>query len=527
MRRSPPVPRGTPCQGYPASCAGGRHDGPTEGHALNDLLVGGRCPPKPSPWAGSSPSRTRRAASARPPPPSTSPRPSPPPSGARCWSTSTRRATPAAASGVRRDDVASKSIYDVLLDGRPLAEVIRQTELQFLDVVPATRGPRRRRDRAGRARRAASTACKRAVDPRGPELRLHPHRLPAVARPAHAERAGRRRRRAHPAAVRVLRARGARRRCSRTIELVQGRLNPGLEVEGILLTMFDARNNLAHQVADEVRGALRRAGLRDRHPAQRAAVARRPASASRCCSTTSRSKGCESYLALAAGSDRAASSAGRQASRDHGRQAPRPAPRARDGRPALERGAAGERRSRMPAARGRRRRAPCSRCPSRRWSRTPTSPASTSTSPASRSSPRPSRSTACIQPILVRRRRAGYRIIAGERRWRAAQRAGLHEIPAVVREASRPRGLRARAGREPPARGPEPHRGGRGLPAAGRRALAHAGAARRRVGKDRSTVANALRLLKLPEPSGMPCATGSSTWATPAPCSGSRAPRPW
>jgi ParB family chromosome partitioning protein len=39
-----------------------------------------------------------------------------------------------------------------------------------------------------------------------------------------------------------------------------------------------------------------------------------------------------------------------------------------------------------------------------------------------------------IQPILVRREGQGYRIIAGERRWRAAQRAGLHKVPVVVRE---------------------------------------------------------------------------------------------
>jgi ParB family chromosome partitioning protein len=39
-----------------------------------------------------------------------------------------------------------------------------------------------------------------------------------------------------------------------------------------------------------------------------------------------------------------------------------------------------------------------------------------------------------IQPIVVRRVEDGYRIIAGERRWRAAQRAGLTRVPVVIKE---------------------------------------------------------------------------------------------
>jgi ParB family chromosome partitioning protein len=46
------------------------------------------------------------------------------------------------------------------------------------------------------------------------------------------------------------------------------------------------------------------------------------------------------------------------------------------------------------------------------------------------------KSNGILQPILVRRDGGRYRIIAGERRWRAAQRAGLQRLPVVVREVS-------------------------------------------------------------------------------------------
>ena len=42
-------------------------------------------------------------------------------------------------------------------------------------------------------------------------------------------------------------------RLMNTIKLVRGALNPNVALEGIVLTMFDPRNNLSHQVADEAR----------------------------------------------------------------------------------------------------------------------------------------------------------------------------------------------------------------------------------------------------------------------------------
>lgn len=46
------------------------------------------------------------------------------------------------------------------------------------------------------------------------------------------------------------------------------------------------------------------------------------------------------------------------------------------------------------------------------------------------------RNQGIIQPLVVRRKGDHYELIAGERRWRAAMKAGLREVPVVVREAS-------------------------------------------------------------------------------------------
>jgi ParB family chromosome partitioning protein len=44
------------------------------------------------------------------------------------------------------------------------------------------------------------------------------------------------------------------------------------------------------------------------------------------------------------------------------------------------------------------------------------------------------RTNGIVQPLLVRKRGGRYQLVAGERRWRAAQRAGLQRVPAVVRD---------------------------------------------------------------------------------------------
>jgi ParB family chromosome partitioning protein len=44
------------------------------------------------------------------------------------------------------------------------------------------------------------------------------------------------------------------------------------------------------------------------------------------------------------------------------------------------------------------------------------------------------RANGIVQPIVVRRRGSRFQIVAGERRWRASQKAGLQKIPAVIKE---------------------------------------------------------------------------------------------
>ena len=93
-------------------------------------------------------------------------------------------------------------------------------------------------------------------------------------------------------------------------------------------------------------------------------------------------------------------------------------------------------RARSRAASGPAGRAACSGSPSRPSAATTASRAATSTRPSSTSSPTPSRPRALIQPVLVRKDGDGYRLIAGERRWRAAQLRGPQGDPALVREAT-------------------------------------------------------------------------------------------
>lgn len=104
-----------------------------------------------------------------------------------------------------------------------------------------------------------------------------------------------------------------------------------------------------------------------------------------------------------------------------------------------------------------------------------------------------------IQPLVVRRVDDHYQIIAGERRWRASQRAGLLEVPVVIKDVSEDFALEMalieNIQREDlnPIEEADAYRNLIETFDLSQEEVA------KRVGKERSTVANALRLLRLPE----------------------------
>lgn len=109
------------------------------------------------------------------------------------------------------------------------------------------------------------------------------------------------------------------------------------------------------------------------------------------------------------------------------------------------------------------------------------------------------RSKGLVQPILARPVPGGYEIVAGERRWRAAQKAGLHTVPVIVRDLSDKEVLELAIienVQRSDLNAIEEANGYRDL-------IERFGYGQEQVaeiiGKSRSHVANTLRLLKLPE----------------------------
>jgi ParB family chromosome partitioning protein len=107
-----------------------------------------------------------------------------------------------------------------------------------------------------------------------------------------------------------------------------------------------------------------------------------------------------------------------------------------------------------------------------------------------------------IQPIVARPAHGAtdiYEIIAGERRWRAAQRAGLHEVPVVIIEANDAEALQLAIIENVQRADLNPLEEAEGYRALIEEFGNNQDEIAKIVGKSRSHVANTLRLLKLPE----------------------------
>ncbi len=104
-----------------------------------------------------------------------------------------------------------------------------------------------------------------------------------------------------------------------------------------------------------------------------------------------------------------------------------------------------------------------------------------------------------IQPIIVRKAQQGYEIIAGERRWRAAQAAGLKDVPIVIRKASDLEAAELSLIENIQREELNPLEEADAYVTLMEKFNLSQENISMQVGKDRSTIANTVRLLKLPD----------------------------
>ena len=104
-----------------------------------------------------------------------------------------------------------------------------------------------------------------------------------------------------------------------------------------------------------------------------------------------------------------------------------------------------------------------------------------------------------IQPIVVRKKQKGYEIVAGERRWRAAMKAGLSEVPCLLRELSDEQNMLIAIIENMQREDLNPIEEAEGL----HQMISTFGLTQEQVsksvGKSRPYITNSLRLLKLPD----------------------------
>ena len=116
-----------------------------------------------------------------------------------------------------------------------------------------------------------------------------------------------------------------------------------------------------------------------------------------------------------------------------------------------------------------------------------------------------------LQPLLVRRKSEGYELIAGERRWRAAQRAGLREIPILVRDVSDSEMLELSLIENIQRENLNPIEEAEAYKRLMEQFHLTQEEISKKVGKDRTTIANTVRLLRLPPEIKLSLAEGKIT----------------
>jgi ParB family transcriptional regulator, chromosome partitioning protein len=110
------------------------------------------------------------------------------------------------------------------------------------------------------------------------------------------------------------------------------------------------------------------------------------------------------------------------------------------------------------------------------------------------------RSSGIVQPLVVRRLAGRFQLIAGERRWRAAQRAALSRVPVVVRDVPEEMALEMTLVENLQREDLNPIEQAHAFQRLTDEFHLTQEQVADRTGKDRATIANALRLLKLEEP---------------------------
>jgi chromosome partitioning protein len=187
------------------------------------------------------------------------------------------------------------NVYDALLGRRPLEELIHSTELRFLDLVPSTAdlvGAELELVSQERREYRLQEALRSIVDTYGYVIIDCPPSLGLLTLNALTA--------AHSVLIPIQCEYYALEGLSqmlRTVDLVKRALNPPLRTEGILLTMFDGRANLAHQVVEDVRAHFPALVFESIVP-RNVRLSECPSFGKPILLYDIKSKGCESYLAL-------------------------------------------------------------------------------------------------------------------------------------------------------------------------------------------------------------------------------------